>query len=150
MGRREGAHLPEPRGPARHRRRLTHRRLGGRIHRGWTLASHFDGNTWSKVNTPNPATSGNDLDGVAAVASDDVWAVGERIDDEDPGRNLILHFDGTAWTAVASPDPGVPNRLYGVDAATPTDLWSVGEARLAAVPSTQALRGCAPPPPPTP
>lgn len=60
-----------------------------------TLSLHLDGGAWRKVNTPNPASSGNDLDGVSAVASDDVWAVGERIDGEDPGRNLILHFDGT-------------------------------------------------------
>ncbi|MEO8477523.1 MAG: hypothetical protein ABI572_10815 [Actinomycetota bacterium] len=113
-----------------------------------TLALHFDGTAWRKVNTPNPASSGNDLDGVTTVASDDVWAVGQRIDGEDPGRNLILHFDGTAWAEVAAPDPGVPNRLYDVDGSSATDLWSVGQARLAGIPSTQALQGCAPPPPP--
>lgn len=112
-----------------------------------TLVLHFDGSGWRKVNSPNPASSGNDLDGVVAIASDDVWAVGERVDDEDPARNLVVHFDGTTWLTVGSPDPGVPSRLYDVAAAGPTDLWAVGEARIAGLASTQALRGCAPAPP---
>jgi hypothetical protein len=50
------------------------------------LTEHFSGGAWTVV--PAPQTS--NLDGVAAVASNDVWAVGSS----------IYHWDGSTWTIV--------------------------------------------------
>ena len=63
-----------------------------------TLVDHFDGTRWRIVRSPNAASDQNVLFGVAALAADDVWAVGrigapfaERV------RALIEHYDGTSW-----------------------------------------------------
>jgi hypothetical protein len=69
----------------------------------------------------------NFLNGVAASAANEVWAVGwvrdraARID-----RTRILRWNGTAWSAVASPNPGtVRNTLFDV-AVTGDTAFAVG------------------------
>src|SRR5207248_3230320 len=39
-----------------------------------TLIEHWNGSTWNVAASPNPSASHNDLTGVAAVNTDDVWA----------------------------------------------------------------------------
>ena len=39
---------------------------------------------------------------------------------------LIDHWNGTAWTQVPSPSPGITNNLSGVAALSATDAWAVG------------------------
>ena len=78
---------------------------------------HYDGSTWSEVITPAPP-----LDGVRAIAADDVWAVGH-------GGVSIWHYNGvdvergtgagsrrrrTGRAHVRSTDPGRD------------DIWAVG------------------------
>jgi hypothetical protein len=66
----------------------------------------------------------NELDGVSVVSSTDLWAVGDA---DYSGDTLILHWDGTRWSRVKSPNPGsVFNELSGVSAVSPTDVWAVG------------------------
>jgi len=44
----------------------------------------------------------------------------------NPGT-LILHWDGTSWSMVPSPDPGPKgNLLSAVAAVSPSDAWAVG------------------------
>jgi hypothetical protein len=75
-----------------------------------------------------PAASypaGSNLYGVTATAADDVWAVG----DHPIGGNgvaLIEHWDGSHWSHVSAPTPGVDSRLYDVSATSATDAWAVG------------------------
>jgi len=99
-----------------------------------TLAEHWDGSTVQIVSTPNATWSGVDkstLADVAAVAPSDVWAVGYA---EDFGSlkstTLIEHWDGSRWSQVRSPNPAgssLPNKLFAVAVASPTDIWAVGE-----------------------
>ncbi len=71
---------------------------------------------------PDPGAS--TLSGVAAIASDDVWAVG--------GAD-IFHWDGIAWSIVPHPlPPG--SYLYNIEAVGPDDIWVVGTQ-----PGTQLL-----------
>jgi hypothetical protein len=59
-----------------------------------TVAMHWDGSSWSVATTPDPPSSYlNDLEGVTALSSGDIWAVGET----DYVATLITHWDGTAW-----------------------------------------------------
>src|SRR5437763_1054163 len=87
-------------------------------------ASHATTASWTIVPSPNPSGSSlpNELFAVTAVAADDVWAVGQT---GFPWKALILHWQGSAWTAVPNPC-GVP--LNGVTAISSTDIWAVGSA----------------------
>lgn len=96
-----------------------------------TLALHWDGSTWSVV--PSPVfTGGSQFDGVSALASDDIWAVGVRAlgapgPDETP---LTARWDGSTWQVVTAPYVADHiNRFYGVSARTASDAWAVGEWR---------------------
>src|SRR5262249_6383403 len=81
----------------------------------------WDGSTWTIV--PSFAQQGQ-LFGIAGLTSTDLWAVGAH---DTPAGALLLHWDGTAWTAVAAPSvgPGV-QVLTAVSAATAADIWAVG------------------------
>lgn len=94
-----------------------------------TLIAHWDGARWQQVASPSPGTLSSRLNAVTAVAADDAWAVGEvrNTDDSKTARSLLLHWDGSSWSRVDSPDPGaVTTTLLAVDAAGPGELWAVG------------------------
>ncbi len=82
--------------------------------------------SWNVVPSPNNGTSF--LYGVAAIAPNDIWAVGYA----QPGnkiysKTLIEHWDGTSWSIVPSPNvPATSNSLSGVAAVSATDIWAVG------------------------
>jgi hypothetical protein len=94
-----------------------------------SLAMHWDGSAWTIVPTPDLPLQAP-LDGVAALASNDVWAVGFT---SDPGSlnssNVILHWNGSAFSVVASPNPGSNSvdKLHDVAGAASNDVWAVGE-----------------------
>ncbi len=97
-----------------------------------TLTMHWNGAGWSIVDSPNYTFPGayNALLGVAAVASNDVWAVGGAPFAGVGGRGLLLHFDGVSWSL----RPGPPNFEFwasstrnGVVAVSAGDVWAVGE-----------------------
>ena len=44
-----------------------------------TLILHWDGAQWTRVSSPNPVSSVNELYGVSARAANDVWAVGNYL-----------------------------------------------------------------------
>jgi hypothetical protein len=94
------------------------------------IVYHFDGAMWCRFNDPelqNPNLIVN-LDGVAALAPDNAWAVGTFNDGEL--FSLIQHWDGSAWRTVPSPNPGdrgtVAGILTGISAVSPDDIWAVG------------------------
>jgi hypothetical protein len=96
-----------------------------------TLIEHWNGTQWSVVPSPNPTPrlSGgpvsNELYGIAAVAANDVWAVGQSVD-YGAGQTLIVHWNGTAWSAVSAPHPGLYSTLRSVSVVTGNDIWAVG------------------------
>jgi hypothetical protein len=104
-----------------------------------TLSEHFDGSSWTAVATPNTPRLSNALIDVAAVAPDDVWAVGSSSTSIEPDARqftLVEHWDGSAWSIVRSPNPQpdfgagnpVNNVLTGVAAFGQDDVWAVGES----------------------
>jgi len=82
-----------------------------------TLVEHWDGTAWSIVT--DAATTGV-LYGVAALAPDDVWAVGSQ---NYPGPGLIEHWDGTSWTVA---NLSFDALVRGIAALGPDDIWAVG------------------------
>ncbi|MHB8596994.1 MAG: hypothetical protein ACYDER_09300 [Ktedonobacteraceae bacterium] len=93
-----------------------------------TLAEHYDGTQWTVVSVPEPTGSvEEDLVGIAAVSTSDVWAVGYYFDSNYLSHTLIEQWNGTAWNIIPSPDEGTTGvQLYGIAAISATNIWAVG------------------------
>jgi hypothetical protein len=78
--------------------------------------------------SPNIDGSHNSLEGVSALASDDIWAVGHYYDGSGKlMRNLLLHWEGNSWSVVTAPHVGTDsNVLYSVSVHAISDAWAVG------------------------
>jgi hypothetical protein len=94
-----------------------------------TLILHWNGSRWSKVRSPAPGSTYNYLSGVSAVSSTNAWAVGQfRNNKTGAWRTLILHWNGSRWSRVRSPNPSSSrNLLAGVTAVSRTNAWAVGQ-----------------------
>src|SRR5205823_13057673 len=93
-----------------------------------TLAMHWNGSAWSIVPTPNVGTQTNELFGVSG-SGNDVWAVGIywTVDGGyNVQRTLTLHWDGSAWSVVPSPNPGFWADLLLAVRGSGNDVWAVG------------------------
>ena len=95
------------------------------------LTEHFNGTSWTVVAAPNAAgTVGSQLKGVAAVASNNVWAVGVNFTinsfGETVSQPLVEHFNGTAWSIVAAPTPAAGGAFDAVTAISANNIWAVG------------------------
>jgi hypothetical protein len=81
---------------------------------------HWDGSSWNYV--PNPAEplccQSTDLNTVAGVAPDDVWAAGSW--GLEP---LFMHWDGASWSIV--PGPATTGTIYEMVAIASDDVWAV-------------------------
>lgn len=95
-----------------------------------TLAEHWNGSSWSIVSTPNVAKGIGDydpLEGVAAVSTNNVWAVGYSGNCNSLAeKTLIEHWNGAKWSIVPSPNPYTSQELHGITAVSANDIWAVG------------------------
>jgi len=94
-----------------------------------TLIEHWNGTAWSVIPSPNPGTNYSYLYGVAAVSPNNVWAVGHYRSPSGSDQTLVEHWNGTAWSIVASPNYGAdPDSSYlqGLAAVSASDVWAVG------------------------
>ena len=94
------------------------------------LTEHWNGRSWSVVASPKPGTDTYvELNGVAAISANDVWAVGHSGDPSSiPLQTLTEHWNGTSWNIIPSPSPGTYNGnvLNAVAAISANDVWAVG------------------------
>ena len=84
---------------------------------------------WREASIASPVIrAGDELSSVSAVSAADAWAVGTSTrETTESTETLILHWDGTRWSRVASPNPSsTTNWLNGVDALSADDAWAVG------------------------
>ena len=96
-----------------------------------TLIEHWNGTEWTIVPSPNPDDQVNELRGITALSTNDVWAVGYSFGTQAESNidTLILHWDGVSWKEVASPNVlGVANELFGITAISSNDIWAGGYA----------------------
>jgi len=96
-----------------------------------TLIEHWDGVAWSVVSSPNANSTGNVLTGITANSPTDIWAVGTLTAPGIEVRTLALHFNGSTWSIVPTPNPVhggnlTQNVLTSVVAAGPNDVTAVG------------------------
>jgi hypothetical protein len=95
------------------------------------LAEHWSGTSWSVVPVPNPSPTTEHLANLAAVACPAVtscYAVGEYETTPDRFLTLIEHWNGTAWSVVASPNPvdATESRFAAVACASATACFAAG------------------------
>ena len=96
---------------------------------GYATTGHWDGSAWTAI---SPSGSFVSLSGVAGVATNDVWAVGNA-PDATHGENAVTeHWNGSAWSIVPAPNGSTnPNgltasQLVSVAAVSSNNVWAVG------------------------
>jgi hypothetical protein len=89
------------------------------------LTMHWNGTAWSIVPVSSPGDEYNELIGVDDVAANDVWAVGDYMNQGGDSIQCILHWDGSSWTQVGVPTPR-KGALIGVSADSASHAWAVG------------------------
>jgi hypothetical protein len=94
-----------------------------------TLVEHWNGHKWSVVSSPNFGTQANELNGVTSASANDIWAVGFAVNSSfGSTQTLTLHWNGTSWSIVSSPNPTINDDLRAVAAVSGTNVWAVGQA----------------------
>jgi hypothetical protein len=74
---------------------------------------------------PGLAPAGREeLQDVTATAARNAWATGDVLG--TPPKDVMLHWDGTAWAQVPVPHP-FENGVAGVSATSTGNAWAVGE-----------------------
>jgi hypothetical protein len=99
-----------------------------------TLIEHFDGTSWSVVPSPNVGSNdfqSNQLLGLTANSPDDIWAFGSHLSTDGlQTLTLVLHWDGTSWTIIPSPDPtkgkSLNDLLFAGVVPSPGNVWIFG------------------------
>jgi hypothetical protein len=92
----------------------------------------WNGANWSSAQGENPGGAGkNELYGIAADSTTDVWAVGKySLAGANTSETLTEHWDGHTWRSVPAPCPGGESgncALYGVTVLSRSDAWAVGQ-----------------------
>ena len=97
---------------------------------GFTLVEHWDGTQWRVVASPNVNGSpSEELLGVAAVAANNIWAVGDYYTVSHIQQSLIEHWDGKSWSIVSNPNvASLFSVLTAISAVSATDIWAVGNS----------------------
>ncbi len=96
-----------------------------------TLVLRWNGTSWAQVPSPNGSSSWASLSSVAATSVSNAWAVGsDEYGNTGTYTTVTLHWNGTSWTKVASPNPAGPdeiNKLFGVAVTSASNAWAVGD-----------------------
>jgi len=100
-----------------------------------TLAEHWDGSRWLLVDTVDAGTHGNQFYAVKALASNNVYAIGQQANAKFPNQALIEHWDGISWTVVTSPADASTALPLGIT-ATASALTVVGQQETDTAPYT--------------
>jgi hypothetical protein len=96
-----------------------------------TLILRWNGKSWARVHSPDKAAGVppkiDHLQGVTATSASNAWAVGYYQHSGAGFYTLILHWDGTSWRPVPSPNPAGDNDfLVSVAATSAGSAWAVG------------------------
>jgi YVTN family beta-propeller protein len=93
------------------------------------LVEHWNGTSWHLASGVNPDASllaDDRLYAVAALSSDDVWAVGAIGGARQADTTLVEHWNGKSWTIMLSPNPEIYSNVFlQVAAIAPRDVWLV-------------------------
>ena len=115
------------------------------------LVLHWNGSKWSRVSTPEPAgtSSGrtNSLFGVRCVSRANCTAVGDygTIGSSAVLRNEALHWNGSKWSKVHTPNPGGSaathvSELAAIGCGSSASCFAVGQYGTESTSHDQILR----------
>ena len=106
-----------------------------------TLVELWNGSSWSIVASPNVSpTFDSSLTGVSCTGSSNCFAVGQYATDLVV-QTLIEHWDGRAWSLVASPNSSVTDsELSAISCPSATSCFAVGFGRRTLVEHWNGLR----------
>lgn len=90
------------------------------------VSLNFDGQSWNAIPLAFPQGEPT-MNGVAAISSTDVWAVGSTVVNNH-FISVIEHFDGKQWTIVPSPQFSTGSVLNKVQAFSASDVFAVGDS----------------------
>ncbi|GAC1383875.1 MAG: hypothetical protein NVSMB33_12020 [Ktedonobacteraceae bacterium] len=88
-----------------------------------TLMEHFNGSSWSIISSPNVGTGNNALNGIAAVSTSNIYAVGSSDASTGGQQTLVLHYDGSSWSVVTTPNAGP---LKSIAVVSATNIYALG------------------------
>jgi len=80
------------------------------------MAQHWNGTSWS----PSGGVLLGDIYGVVAAAPDDVWAVGNYL---EQGYSSVYHYDGSIWLPFPN---NTGTHLRAISAIWRDDIWAAG------------------------
>jgi len=88
-------------------------------------ALQWNGSTWTQAGTPVSTANNLSVNAISGSSASDIWVVGQTVTPGYHNRqftSVIMHYNGSAWTQVTSPDN---SGLMDVDAVSPTDAWAI-------------------------
>lgn len=100
-----------------------------------TLTEHYDGSAWSVVTAGDEGSTGNQLYAVKALATNNVYAVGQQANSDFPNEALIEHWNGKSWNVVSAPTDSASALPLGLTATSST-LTLVGQQETDSAPYT--------------
>jgi hypothetical protein len=101
-----------------------------------TLAEHWDGSAWSVVTAVDAGKTGNQFYAITALATDNVYAVGQQSGVGFPNQALTEHWDGKSWRVVASALDTTASALPLGITVTGSTVTTVGQQETDTVPYT--------------
>jgi hypothetical protein len=109
-----------------------------------TLTEHWDGSKWSVLSAVDAGVNGNQFYAVKALATDNVYAVGQQAGAGFPNQALIEHWNGKSWNVTSSPKDASASALPLGVTATASSLTVVGEQETDTAPYTTYVAAGAP------
>jgi hypothetical protein len=97
-----------------------------------SLIEHWNGSAWSIVASPSNEPPDTQLRSVAAVSSNEAWAVGYSPYGTQKNQCVIEHWSANSWTV--APSPALPDCfLESVTVISAKDIWAAGTADFKAL-----------------
>jgi hypothetical protein len=90
------------------------------------LVEHWDGTAWRQVTTGAGVIGSDYLNGLSCRSPSNCWAVGSHDVGGGEFHTLTLHWDGSGWARVASPDAAAGNGVLTGVACSSARCWAVG------------------------
>lgn len=91
---------------------------------------HFDGNSWTEVDFPQPPSISIQVDfyAISGLSASSIWAVGDfRYQTFPSGEwvdsSFVLFFNGSSWSIQLQ---GLGRSLFTVHPVSPSDVWAGG------------------------